>query len=154
MSRALGWVEFVDRWIPAALHRGDPVVRRRARVIVFNTVLLATYGVIRMGMELALEPFASGWPTVMVLGLGCSAGVGLTAWLWRRGDTERAAKAGMWVMIAVALSFTLAKGGMRSPGLPWFVVIPVLARACAGPRAVVSFTGYVAAFLVGCSMLD
>jgi signal transduction histidine kinase len=153
-ARALGWVEFVDRFVPAALHRGDPDVRRRARVIVFNVAVLVTYSLVRIVFELALEPLDTAWRGVLPLAFGCGSGVGLTAWLWRRGDTERAARAGMWLVAAVAVSFTLAKGGMRSPGLFWFVVIPVLARACVGSRAVVASTGLVAAFLVGCSMLD
>ncbi|HTO52569.1 MAG TPA: ATP-binding protein [Myxococcota bacterium] len=140
--------------MPEPLHRGDPGVRRRARVIVFNVTVMVTYSLVRIVIELALEPFAAAWRGVIPLAFGCGAGVGLTAWLWRRGDAERAARAGMWLVAAVAVAFTLAKGGMRSPGLPWFVVIPVLARACAGSRAVVTSTGLVAAFLVGCSLFD
>ncbi|HTO08842.1 MAG TPA: ATP-binding protein [Myxococcota bacterium] len=151
--RALGWVELVDRWVPAALHR-DPIVRRRARVIVFNVVVLVSYSLARIGLELALEPFASAWRTILPLGFGSAAGLGITAWLWRRGDTERAAQVGMWLVVGVAVLFTLAKGGMRSPGLFWFAVVPVLARACAGSRTVIATTAGVAAFLVACSMLD
>jgi signal transduction histidine kinase/ActR/RegA family two-component response regulator len=60
----------------------------------------------------------------------------------------------MWLVIGVAVSFTLAKGGMRSPGLFWFAVIPVLARACTGSRSVIVTTALVAAFLMVCSTLD
>jgi signal transduction histidine kinase/CheY-like chemotaxis protein len=151
--RALGWVEFVDRLVPAALHR-DPIVRRRARVIVFNVAVLTSYALVRIALELALEPLSRAWHTVLPLVFGSAAGVGLTAWLWRRGDPERASQVGMWLVIGVAVSFTLAKGGMRSPGLFWFAVIPVLARACTGSRSVIVTTALVAAFLVVCSTLD
>ena len=149
-----GWIEFVDRLVPAALHRADPIVRRRARVIVFNTAVLISYGIVRAVIELSVEPFETAWRGALPIALGCTAGVGLTAWLWRRGDTERAAKAGMWIFLSVAVWFTLAKGGMRSPGLPWFVVFPVLARACAGSRSVITSTAFVLAFLVVCSALE
>jgi signal transduction histidine kinase len=152
--RARGWVEFVDGLVPAALHRADPIVRRRARVIVFNVAVLVSYGVVRAALELALEPAEHAWRSVLPLVIGCAAGVGVTAWLWQRNDTERAARAGMWAFIAVAISFTLAKGGLRSPGLPWFVVIPVLARACSGSRSVITTTALMLAFLVGCAVLD
>jgi len=152
--RGRGWVEFVDGLVPAALHRADPIVRRRARVIVFNTAVLVSYGIVRASLELALEPPETAWRSVLPLVIGCAAGVGITVWLWHRSDTDRAARAGLWAFIAVAVTFTLAKGGMRSPGLPWFVVIPVLARACVGSRAVITTTALVLAFLVGCAALD
>src|SRR5215831_4062094 len=151
--RALGWVEWVDRWVPAALHR-DPIVRRRARVIVFNVAVLVSYLIARIALELLLEPLSSAWRTVLPLAFGSAGGVGLTVWLWRRGDPERASQVGMWIVIGVAVAFTLAKGGMRSPGLFWFAVVPVLARACAGSRAVILTTALVTAFLIGCSTLD
>jgi signal transduction histidine kinase/ActR/RegA family two-component response regulator len=151
--RALGWVELVDRFVPAALHR-DPIVRRRARVIVFNVAVLVGYALVRIALELALEPLSNAWHTILPLVFGSAAGVGLTVWLWRRGDPERASQVGMWLVIGVAVSFTLAKGGMRSPGLFWFAVIPVLARACTGSRSVIVTTALVAAFLVVCSTLD
>ena len=152
--RAGGWIGFVDRLVPTALHRGDPIVRRRARVIVFNTAVMVSYGLVRAAIELAIEPLGEAWRGALPIALGCAGGVGLTVWLWRRGDTERAAKAGTWIVMAVAVWFTLAKGGLRSPGLSWFVVFPVLARACAGSRAVVTNTAFVLAFLGACLALD
>jgi signal transduction histidine kinase len=152
--KAGGWIEFVDRLVPSALHRGDPIVRRRARVIVFNTAVLVSYGIVRMAIELSIGPLAHAWRAALPIALGCAAGVALTVWLWRRGDTERAAKAGMWIFMAVAVSFTLAKGGLRSPGLPWFVVFPVLARACAGSRTVITSAAWVLVFLFACVLLD
>ena len=59
--RARSWVEFVDRFVPVALHRGDPIVRRRARVIVFNTAILVSYGLVRASLELSLEPLEQSW---------------------------------------------------------------------------------------------
>jgi signal transduction histidine kinase/ActR/RegA family two-component response regulator len=150
---ALGWVELVDRFVPAALHR-DPIVRRRARVVVFNVAVLVGYSLARIALELALEPLSIAWRTVLPLAFGSAAGIGLTVWVWRRGEPERASQVGMWLVIGVAVSFTLAKGGMRSPGLFWFAVLPVLARACTGSRAVIWTTAGVAVFLVGCSVLD
>jgi len=152
--RGRGWVEFVDGLVPAALHRGDPVVRRRARVIVFNVAVLASYAVVRSALELSIEPLELAWRNVLPLLFGAAAGVGLTAWLWRRGDTERAARAGMWAVIAVAVTFTLAKGGIRSPGLAWFVVIPVLARACVGSRWVPASAAFSLGFVILCAGLD
>jgi signal transduction histidine kinase len=43
---------------------------------------------------------------------------------------------------------------MRSPGLPWFAVFPVLARACSGSRAVFATTAGVLAFVLGCMVLE
>ncbi|HTO70591.1 MAG TPA: ATP-binding protein [Myxococcota bacterium] len=152
--RARGWIEFVDGLVPAALHRGDPIVRRRARVIVFNVAVLASYALVRCALEIAIEPWPRVLGSVLPLLGGAAAGVGITVWLWRRGDTDRAARAGMWAVIAVVVAFTLAKGGMRSPGLPWFVVIPVLARACAGSRWVGASAAFTLAFLLLCTLLD
>src|SRR5260221_9064793 len=134
-GRAGGWIGFVDRLVPTALHRGDPIVRRRARVIVFNTAVMVSYGLVRAAIELAIEPLGEAWRGALPIALGCAGGVGLTVWLWRRGDTERAAKAGTWIVMAVAGWVTLAKSGLRSPGLSWFVVFPGLARGCARSRA-------------------
>src|SRR5215475_6553370 len=97
-------------------------VRLRARVIVFNTAVICGYALARAGLELALEP-EHPWLTAAPLVIGALAGIGLTAWLWRLGDTARVARAGMWVVCAVAVTFSLAKGGLRSPGLVWFAVI-------------------------------
>ncbi len=151
--RARGWVEFVDRFVPVALQR-DPIARRRARVLVFNVALMVSYCAVRIGIEFALEPFARALWTTSPLVLGCAAGVALTAWLWRRGDAERAAKIGMWLVIAVCVSATLAKGGIHSPGLAWFVVIPVLARASAGARAAAVSMVLSLGFLAGCLAIE
>jgi len=147
-------VEFVDGLVPAALHRGDPIVRRRARVIVFNVAVLASYALVRSALEVSIEPFELAWRNVLPLLFGAAAGAAVTAWLWRRGDTEHAASAGMWAVIAVAVTFTLAKGGIRSPGLAWFAVIPVLARACVGSRWVPASAAFSLAFLMLCAALD
>ncbi len=152
--RVRGWVAFVDRLVPAALHRGDPIVRLRARVIVFNTTVICSYALARAFVELALEP-EHGWRTAAPLVIGAVAGLVITGiWLWRLGDTERVARAGLWLVGAVAVTFTLAKGGLRSPGLVWFAVIPVMARSCAGRTAVWVTTGLVLAFLVTCGLLE
>src|SRR5262245_34300686 len=150
---ARGWVAFVDRLIPGAMHRGDPIVRLRARVIVFNTAVICGYAFARAGLELALEP-EHPWLTAGPLVIGAIAGLALTAWLWRLGDTARVARAGMWVVCAVAVTFSLAKGGLRSPELVWFAVIPVLARACAGRQAVWISACGVLVFLVLCAFAD
>src|SRR5262245_16720388 len=150
---ARGWVAFVDRLIPGAMHRGDPIVRLRARVIVFNTAVICAYAFARAGLELALEP-EHPWLTAGPLVIGALMGVSLTAWLWRLGDTARVARAGMWVVCAVAVTFSLAKGGLRSPGLVWVAVIPVLARACAGRQAVWISACGVLVFLVLCAFAD
>ncbi|HXX47048.1 MAG TPA: ATP-binding protein [Myxococcota bacterium] len=147
-------MEFVDGLVPAALHRGDPIVRRRARVIVFNVAVLASYALVRSALEVSIEPFELAWRNVLPLLFGAAAGAAVTAWLWRRGDTEHAASAGMWAVIAVAVTFTLAKGGIRSPGLAWFAVIPVLARACVGSRWVPASAAFSLAFLMLCAALD
>ncbi|MFI5315183.1 MAG: ATP-binding protein [Myxococcota bacterium] len=151
---ARGWVEFVDGLVPATLHRADPIVLRRARVIVFNTAVMVSYCLVRVGIEFSLEPVSRAWQTATPLLLGCAGGVALTVWLWRRGDTDRAARFGMWIVVAVAVAFSIAKGGLRSPGLVWFTVIPVLARACAGRRSVLTSTALVLAFLVACGALE
>ena len=150
--RARGWVAFVDRLVPVTLHRGDPLVRLRARVIVFQTTVICAYAFARAGLELALEE--NGWRAAAPLVLGALAGLGVTTWLWRLGDTDRVARAGLWLVGAVAVTVSLAKGGLSSPGLVWFAVIPVMARACAGRRAIWVSTAMVLVFLLACGLAD
>src|SRR5580765_8134215 len=94
--RARGWVAFVDRLVPVALHRGDPIVRLRARVIVFNATVICSYAFVRAGLELALDP-ENAWRAAAPLVLGALAGLAITTWLWRLGDTDRVARAGLWL---------------------------------------------------------
>ena len=142
--RARGWVAFVDRLVPAALHRGDPIVRLRARVIVFNTTVppLRLRARARGGRARArAQPRRRHARAARARRRSRPGHHGRLA-LPAGRHRARLARAGLWLVGAVAVTFTLAKGGgLRSPGLVWFAVIPVMARSCAGPRAVWVTTG-------------
>ena len=42
-AQASGWLALVDRFVPATLP-ADPIERRRARMVVFNTSVFFGYG--------------------------------------------------------------------------------------------------------------
>ena len=152
--RVSGWLALVDRLVPRALHRGDPIERRRARMVVFNTSVFIAYGVFQAAMELAVETPERAWPAVAVLALGTSSGLGAIFYLRRRGESQAAANAALIALFAVITLITYGKGGLHAPGLSWFVVLPVVARALCGSRTAVFVAAAALVVVLGFALLE
>jgi len=130
--RGRGWLALVDRAIPANLI--DPTERRRARMVVFNTSVFLAYGVFQAVMELSVETWDRALLALAVLIVGTVVGLASILWLRSRGAgpaSAMSALVGLFVVIAI---MTYMRGGIAAPGLSWFVVLPVVARALCGTR--------------------
>ena len=134
-----GGLELVDRVVPASLRHADPIERRRARLVVFNTGVFLAYAVFQAAMEIAVEPRERAIFAIGLLVLASAFGLGAIAWLRRRSDSHTAAWTAMITLFCVITAITYTKGGQHAPGLPWFVVLPVVARALIGSRAALIF---------------
>ena len=136
-----GLVALVDRLVPAYVHEGDPTERRRARLVVFNTSVFIAYGIFQGEMEMAVGlgtarcSRARSWWSAPVVGLGS------ISYLRRRGDGAASAMSALVGLFAVITILTFMKGGIDAPGLSWFVVLPVVARALCGSRTAVVVAG-------------
>ncbi len=134
--RVRSWLDLVDRLIPQELHGGDPVERRRARSVVFTTAIFVAYGVFHGAMEVSVETPARAAIGLAILSVGLASGMATIAYLQRRMDPITSARLTYGTLFLVLIALTYLKGGMRAPGLPWFVVMPVVARATLGSRSV------------------
>ncbi len=135
--RVSGWLAVVDRLVPAAVHQGDPTERRRARLIVFNTSVFIVYGIFQGVMEMAVESWDRAALAIAILVVGTVVGLGSISYLRRRGDGAASAMSALVGLFAVITILTFMKGGIDAPGLSWFVVLPVVARALCGSRTAV-----------------
>ncbi len=152
--RVGGWLALVDRLVPRALHLGDPIERRRARMVVFNTSVFIAYGVFQAAMELAVETPERAWPAIAVLAGGTASGLGAIFYLRRRGESQAAANAALIALFAVITIITYGKGGLSAPGLSWFVVLPVVARALCGSRTAVFVAAASLVVVLGFAMFE
>jgi len=135
--RVRGWLGLVDGLIPNELHRGDPIERRRARSVVFTTAIFVAYGIFHGAMEISIETPARAAIGIAILSLGLGSGFATLGYLQRRMDPQFSARLTYCTLFFVLITLTYMKGGLRAPGMPWFVVMPVVASATLGPRSVV-----------------
>jgi signal transduction histidine kinase len=139
--RASGWLALVDRLVPAEVHRGDPTERRRARLVVFNTSVFIVYGLFQGVMEMAVESWDRALLAIAILVVGTVVGLGSIGYLRNRGNGAASALSALVGLFAVITILTFLKGGIDAPGLSWFVVLPVVARALCGSRTAVVVAG-------------
>ncbi len=137
--RMRNWLALIDRVVPTAIHHADPIERQRARLVVFNTSVFLAYGVFQGAMEIAVETRERAQLAIGILVLGVGAGLAALAWLRRRADSAAAAWTTVITLFTVITVITYTKGGMDAPGLSWFVVLPVVARALCGSRSALVF---------------
>jgi signal transduction histidine kinase/ActR/RegA family two-component response regulator len=152
--RVRSWLDLVDRLIPHELHRGDPVERRRARSVVFTTAIFVAYGLFHGVMEVSVETPARAAVGLGILSVGLSSGVATLAYLQRRMDPQVSARITYGTLFFVLITLTWLKGGLRAPGLPWFVVMPVVARATLGSKSVFWAGAITLAVVLGFALLD
>jgi signal transduction histidine kinase len=153
-SRVRSWLDLVDRLIPHELHRGDPVERRRARSVVFTTAIFVAYGIFHGAMEVSVETPARAALGLAILAVGLSSGFATLAYLQRRMDPLVSARLTFGTLFLVLIALTYLKGGLRAPGMPWFVVMPVVARATIGSRSVFWAAAISLLVVIGFSALD
>jgi signal transduction histidine kinase len=136
-----GWLALVDRLAPRSIHGGDPVQQRRARLLVFNTLGFIASGIVQCLLAFAVEPPRTAWFAALPFALGSLLGVGAIYYLRWRGGSEVAARMTLGGAFVVTVIASYSEGGLASPGLAWFVVMPVVASALIGTRAAVFVAG-------------
>jgi signal transduction histidine kinase/ActR/RegA family two-component response regulator len=149
-----GWLDLVDRLVPQDLHRGDPVERRRARSVVFTTGIFVAYGLFHGAMEVSVETPARAAVGLGILSIGLACGFVTLAYLQQRVDPRLAARISFTALYFVLITLTYLKGGLRAPGMPWFVVMPVVARATLGSRSVFWAAGASIGVVLAFGLLD
>ena len=151
--RVSGWLARVDRLVPSASQLG-PIERRRARVVAFNTSVFLAYGVVQGAMELLLEPLDRAWPGLALLAAGSVVGLGAIFYVRRNGGSEISGRITLVALFAVVTVFIYTKGGLAAPGLSWFVVLPVVARALSSNRSATYVAGAASVAVLGFALLD
>ena len=152
--RVRGWLALVDRLVPRELHHAGPIERRRARMVVFNTAVFIAYGIFQGAMEVAVETPERAITAIAILAAGTLIGLGAIGYLWRRGGSEAAGLTALITLFAVVTIITYTKGGLAAPGLSWFVVLPVVARAHCSSRTAVYVAAAALLVVLGFALLD
>jgi signal transduction histidine kinase/CheY-like chemotaxis protein len=135
--RVSGWLALVDRIAPHSIHGDDPVRQRRARLLVFNTLGFIASGIAQCLLAFTIEPPERTVAAALPFVLGSALGVGAILYLRWRGKSELAARMTLGGAFVVTVIASYSEGGLASPGLAWFVVMPVVASALIGSRAAV-----------------
>jgi signal transduction histidine kinase len=152
--RARSWLALVDRIVPRAPAALGPIERRRARVVVFNTAVFLAYGVVQGVMEILLEPLDRALSGLALLAAGSVVGIGAIFFVRHRGGSELSGRITLVALFAVITTFIYTKGGLGAPGLSWFVVLPVVARALSNNRSAAYIAAASLLAVLGFALLD
>ncbi len=151
--RVSGLLALVDRLVPTEPQKLGPIEQRRTRVVVFNTSVFLAYGVVQGLMELLLEP-ERALSGLALLAAGSVAGLSVLAYVRRHGGSELSGRVTLVALFAVVTIFCYTKGGIAAPGLSWFVVLPVVARALSSNRSAAYVAAGAFVAVLGFALLD
>lgn len=142
-SEALGWVEGVDRLVPAnLLARGE--TRLRARVLVVSSLGIgALVSIVQVIRAVTMPRDVNFWAGVVIL--ACVLGLPLVQWFSR---SVRVAGGLLSVLLIAAFPGLIANfGSFPAPAIVMFPVVPVLVTFFSGVSL-----GLVSALVLGASV--